>query len=454
MDNKLKYLIFAWVAVIISGGLYYFQGYVLTRNQFFPFFGSYLALFALFYALWLNRQEFSFNRFLWISIGLRLVLILAIPVLSNDFYRFIWDGELITHGVNPYAHRPDDLISFGGFMDEAHMRKLYHGMGELSQQHYTCYPPLGQMFFVIAAAFTDSIPTQIIILKVIMVMADLGIILVGKKILERLGLSPQAIFLYALNPFIILEFSGNLHFEGIMLFFLLSAAYLLMKRQWIFAAVFMAMAIQVKLIPLILLPSLFRYLGFRQALAYCAVTGILVMLLGILFMNNQFLLNMLQSTSDYFVSFEFNASIFYLVRALGFAVQGYDIIHSAGPALGLISTGLILAVSFLGRQRSDTDLLKIWLFLFVIYYLFATTVHPWYISSVLLLSVFTGFRFGLVWSLLVMLSYHAYQYDVVEESHWILLFEYLTLFAVLFIELRQRKFRIFSSALDKKQETI
>jgi alpha-1,6-mannosyltransferase len=85
-----------------------------------------------------------------------------VPALSNDFFRFIWDGELITNGINPYAHKPDDLISFGGFLDEDRMRVLYHGMGELSQQSYSCYPPLNQLFFVIPAALSDTITTQLL----------------------------------------------------------------------------------------------------------------------------------------------------------------------------------------------------------------------------------------------------------------------------------------------------
>ena len=59
------------------------------------------------------------------------------------------------------------------------------------------------------------------------------------------------IWLYALNPFIILEFSGNVHFEGVMIFFILLALYYLLKNQWIASAAFLGVAVQVKLIPLI-----------------------------------------------------------------------------------------------------------------------------------------------------------------------------------------------------------
>ena len=129
------------VAIILSllfAALIYFIGYETPRDNFIQFIFLFLASFALFYGLWLNKQEWNFKTFLILAIVVRLILLFAAPELSNDFYRFIWDGELITRGVNPYAHVPNDLISQAPFYNDEYMRILFHGMGELSQENYSC----------------------------------------------------------------------------------------------------------------------------------------------------------------------------------------------------------------------------------------------------------------------------------------------------------------------------
>ena len=224
----MKYKVLTLVAVMVSGLLLYLLGYHIPRENFTGFFGSYLLLFGLFYWMTLNKQGFSFRQFFALAIIFRVILLFSFPQLSNDFFRFFWDGELISHGINPYAHTPNDLISHNGFLTEPYMRYLYHGMGELSQAHYSCYPPLNQVFFFIPSFISDSVTTNLINLKLIIILADIGVIFVGKKILEHLKMDVNKIWLYALNPFFILEFGGNVHFEGVMIFFLLCSIYFLL----------------------------------------------------------------------------------------------------------------------------------------------------------------------------------------------------------------------------------
>lgn len=432
-----KYRVLAVLALLLSAALYYLQGYLISRSQFEAFFGSYLLLFGLFYWLWLNKQQFSFGQFFGVALVLRLILVFSIPALSNDYFRFIWDGELIVNSVNPYAHRPDDLISFGGFLDKEQMRMLYHGMGELSQQSYSCYPPLNQLFFVIPAALSDNIHVQLIIFKLIMILADIGIILVGKKLLEHFKLSTHLIWLFALNPFIILEFTGNIHFEGVMIFFLLSAVYLLLKKQWIFSIFFFAFAVQVKLIPLIVLPLFVKELGFRRFIIYSSLSFVLILLIGNLMLNEVFLFNMLDSIDNYFERFEFNAGIFYLLREGGFALYGYDTIQSIMPWITRLILLSILGLALFRNYRSQLDLPAMCMFAFLIFYGLASTVHPWYISLILIFSIFTHYRFALVWSFLVMLSYSAYIVPEVAENAYLLCTEYLVLAALLIYEIKK-----------------
>ncbi|MEX0275176.1 MAG: mannosyltransferase, partial [Flavobacteriaceae bacterium] len=55
----------------------------------------------------------------------------------------------------------------------------------------------------------------------------------------------------------------------------------------------------------------------------------------------------------------------------------------------------------------------------------SATVHPWYLIFLVLLAIFTEYRFPLLWSAMVILSYFAYSQPEFKESPWLLLIEYL-----------------------------
>src|SRR5688572_20777215 len=70
-----------------------------------------------------------------------------------------------------------------------------------------------------------------------------------------------------------MELTGNLHFEAFMIFFTLVALYFLCQKRSPFSAVCLGLAVCSKLLPLIILPLLFKRLGFRNWLSYCLIVG-------------------------------------------------------------------------------------------------------------------------------------------------------------------------------------
>jgi hypothetical protein len=428
---------FPYLLLLVMAALFTGISYFTPRENFVLFISQYIILFGAFYWFWLNKQQWSFQIFLLIAIVLRLISIAALPELSDDFYRFIWDGELLSRGINPFAHTPDELISYSKFYHDDYMREvLYHGMTELSHEHYTCYPVVNQIAFLIPALLFDSIVPSVVCLKIILILADIGSILIGKKILEHLGLSTHKVWLYGLNPLIILEFSGNLHFEGLMIFFLLASIYFLMRWRWFGSAIFMSLAVHTKLLPLMLLPFVMKKLRWRHSIAYVSLVGFMVLAIGLILLNEQFFHNMMDSVNEYFIRFEFNASVFYLIREIGFMVYGWDLVQIVGPILSTIATISILLVAAVKAYRNDLDIIKGMMFAFVIYHLLSTTVHPWYIAPILVLASFTNYKFGLIWSLLVMLSYFAYSNPEFKELPAFVITEYVVLYLVLFLELK------------------
>jgi hypothetical protein len=70
------------------------------------------------------------------------------------------------------------------------------------------------------------------------------------------------------------------------------------------------------------------------------------------------------------------------------------------------------------------------LFVLTFYYFTATTVHPWYIATLLILSVFTKYKFPVVWSFIIVLSYLAYANNDNTENLWIIGLEYVIVYGV------------------------
>src|SRR5690606_9444468 len=132
--------------------------------------------------------------------------------------------------------------------------------------------------------------------------------------------------------------------------------------------------------------------------------------------------NLSSSLNLYFRRFEFNASLYYLLREIGTLILGYNPIALIGPFLALVALLRILFFSWSGRI--NLSLPERWLFVLTAYLLCATTVHPWYVIPLVVLSVLTRFRFPMIWSALLPLTYLAYGQVPFYENLWVVVLEY------------------------------
>ncbi len=404
------------------------------------------------------------------SVLFRLLFLFAIPNLSQDFYRFIWDGQMLLEGLNPYLYTPDFIINQGETKIPL-AQELYNGMGALSSSHFTNYPPLNQLCFVIGNLFPGhSILSSVIGMRLIIIAADIGTLYFGKKLLEALKLPSNRIFWYILNPFIIIELTGNLHFEGVMIFFLVWSLYLLHKGCWKWAAVIFACSVSVKLIPLMFLPLFFwwftstklsnqdrspqkwisytepkglsAFAGMTKLSVFYTIVGITLIAFFLPFFSMAFVENYSKTVGLWFNNFEFNASIYYVLRAIGYAITGYNEIGFIGKILPLISILVILGFSVFKKNNSIPKLSTSILLVFTIYLFLSTTVHPWYIASLVMLCIFTNYKYPLVWSLVIIVSYLSYlgigSADK-SENLWIVALEYFVVFSVFFWEVILKK---------------
>ncbi len=449
--NFIKLYKIPLLFAIISIAFYASFAYNLERNDFVKLIALYAALFFTAY-LFIEKLKLNFWLLAGLGIAFRLVFIVAIPNLSQDFYRFLWDGRLLLQGVSPYLFTPDfstePVLSGVEGLEVAieQSQQLIEGMGALNASHFSNYPPVNQLFFAIAALFAGkSILGSVVVLRVLIILADVGILYFGKKILEKLNIPLNRIFWYFLNPFIIIELTGNLHFEGVMLFFFVWGLFLLFRGKWFWPAVLVGFSISVKLIPLLFLPLFLKYfmkstktskafetceVSIKSLLGFYSMVGVTVLITFLPFLSSEFIQHFSSTIALWFQNFEFNASVYYVIRWIGFQTVGWNIIETVGKILPVLVFLFVLGIAFFRKNKTPQQLLTAMLFAVSFYFLFSTTVHPWYIATPLLLSVFTKYKFPIVWSFLVVLSYSAYGKDGFDEKLWLVALEYTVVIGV------------------------
>ena len=357
-----------------------------------------------------------------------MILIVSIPALSTDFYRFLWDGELVASGINPYVYPPDHYFNndLSAYLTEVYnllSYTIYHSM----------YPPFTQLTGFLASLIgNDSIPGGIVVLRIFVIGFDLLNIFIIQRLVKMFGLPGNRVLLYALNPLIILELTGNLHHEVYLITFSLGAIYFLEKKRRISSAISLGFAVLSKLLPLIFLPLLFRKIGFKNSMIYCLVVGV-VTLSGFAYFLDESLSGLFSSGALYFQKLEFNASIYFLVREVGFWYKGYNIIQTAGIWLGVITA--ISIITYAAFYKPKTLFPESFMWVWFIYVMFTTTLHPWYITPIIAFSIFTRFRFAVVWSFLIFLTYAGYTVQGYSETYWIFFIEYLVVYGWLIFEM-------------------
>ena len=231
----------------------------ITETMYY-FFALLAALFLLLLGAAMTVKAAAPNRrdqriaLLVIVVGavlFRLALLGQSPWLSNDVYRYLWDAQLVDHGVNPYSFPPaaDELA---GFRDATIYPKMDH------KNVHSVYPPFLQLLFWTGRKISQIFYLQAFLgLKLIFVLADLCLVLVLFRLLEQVKLDSRWAILYAWHPLPIIEIAGSGHTDGAGALTLVFAVIFLLQRKYFFAIIFLALGFLVKFFSVLFLPFIF-----------------------------------------------------------------------------------------------------------------------------------------------------------------------------------------------------
>jgi hypothetical protein len=216
------------------------------------------ALLSIFAARSLSASGLPF--LLLCAAVFRLTLLLRAPDLSDDVYRYVWDGKVAAAGVSPYAFAPDDP-PVAEMFPELRARVAHRDLR-------TVYPPVAQAGFRSAAAVPGD---GVLAMKALVAAADLSVV----ALLFAIG-GPGAGFgaaLYAFHPLAVTESAGQGHIDSLGVALLLAALIFVSRRRpWPAGAAFAA-SVLTKYVPLAAALPLARRGGWRLVAAAVFVAG-------------------------------------------------------------------------------------------------------------------------------------------------------------------------------------
>lgn len=388
---------------------------------------------------WVHSKRFSLRHGLWLGVVVRASLFFVTPELSQDFYRYIWDGHLLHLGVNPYQYTPNEWIQQFESTRMPHAQTLLNEMGELSANNHSNYPPLHQGVFYLATIFGDRLMYGIVGLRAFVLLGDVLVCYFGIKILNLMNLPKKRILWYVLNPLVVLELTASLHLEGLMLGLLLMGLHGFFHARAGKSIWGIGSAISLKLLPVLTLPIIIRYTKPFKKWVIVAGAMSVVLITFIPFVSKEMLINYPKTIGLWFTNFEFNGSWYYIIREVGREILGYNPIRTVGKILPWVSASILLILWIKHPLKNKQQFFDLATLSFCVYLFFATTVHPWYLVLPLGLSILAKYRFPFVWAALVVLSYSAYGQFGFKENLLLITTEYLWVYALLIWEVFYKK---------------
>lgn len=391
-------------------------------------FGLTFLLFSVAFAgmvglFFLAGEKLSFRKVLFAGLLLRLAVFPFVPQWSDDFVRFLWDGELLKIGQNPYELTPREWQEKNLDPENDNLNQLFENLN--SPDYYSVYPPLNQAIFWLGAkASMSSLSYGYLTLRLILVLGEIGVFVLLWKLLLAFQVPVKRIIWYWFNPLVIIEITGNLHFEGLVLLFLLASIWAIQKGEFRLSGSFWGLAVGIKLLPLMLGPVFLAFEKSRNSVWFWIGTGLATLISFTPLLIDSSWVNFLQSLQLYQGKFEFNASIYYLLREVGFWIKGYNTIAFLTKILSLSTFILIGYFSWKRQPKTILELVDLMVLLYLFYLVLQPVVHPWYILPALGLSVMRGKLTFLLWSFGAIFSYQAYGNIDFQEQSIFLILEY------------------------------
>lgn len=336
-----------------------------------------------------------------VAVMLRLVAFALPPTLSDDVYRYRWDGRVQAAGVNPYLY-PPAALELEALRDEA-----WNGINY--PRIRTIYPPLAQLLFAATYRVADTVTA----FRAAALLGDLLCLLALAAALRAMSLPGWMLALYGWHPLPPVEFASSGHFDAWVMAVVVAAVWAHRRERPVVSTVALGLGVLLKTWPLVLVPFLLR----RRPRWHWALFGVTLAVGFAPYFDAGSA--MLHPWLEYAGRWRFNDAAFYLLAgATGSLAAAKGIAAAVGAAL----------FGWLWHREVEPLAGAYWTLLAFV--LLMPTIHPWYLLWALPLAVLAG---DAAWMALCALAPAAYwilvgaggDSDVWVEPAWPRLLEYL-----------------------------
>lgn len=321
------------------------------------------------------------------------------PGLDDDVHRYLWDGRVQRLGYNPYLLVPSDPALAALHTWET--RTLNN------PEVPSPYPPGAQLFFRAVTGIHEST----FALKVAFVICDLAIVFVLLDFLRRTGQGEHWALAYAWHPLLATEVAGSGHVDIVGVLLLLVSAGALLRRWRAVAAITFALAVAVKLLPIVLLPLYWKRVRVRDGVPAAIVFGLLY----IPFLEHGRI--PFGSLGTYVQRFRFNDPVFAV----------FERVTAPQVVAGLaVLVGVVTAIWMRRRYPESSSDAYAWPMTASL--LCAPVVYPWYMLWLLPFLRSTSVVPILMWTLSIIPTYYVWHLRAVGRPwlvpDWIMALEY------------------------------
>jgi alpha-1,6-mannosyltransferase len=360
----------------------------------------------------------------------RLILVHSPPSLSTDIYRYVWDGRLTVHGVNPFRWSPSDpRLSW--------LRDGKIWMPMEYKPYQTVYMSVSQAIFALGSLMFGN---NLIGFKLIYTLFDIGNVILLWRLLKQLGQPEWKVVWYAWCPLPIIEISLSGHQDVCGVFFFLLTFLLFAKSRVRLSSLTLAASVLTKGFPLLLIPLFARMAGWRYAVL--AVVSLIVLGLPQILEAHAFLHGMQQ----YLMNVEVNGSIHALID---FCLKTITTKHIAiaNQITDLIIVGFVVAM-VINPVTSLQELMRRTLIIVCSCLMVVPTLFPWYLVWLIPIASCVGNRPSTAVIVLIGTSIMNYTFYFDHQTYWWSAWlEYVPFYTVLFWEWYKGYWRSADSAV-------
>jgi len=463
------------------------EGY--SERPILEYLAIYFSIFSLYTLACLSVFKSNWTqKTFWVLIAFGLLFRFAVlpsqQIQEDDVYRYLWDGKVFAHGINPFKFAPEEINQYQSIkvQNPAYFRSHY---GKTDQNELavlnglkwesdvalryierinhpdvpTIYPPLAQYVF----RFSQQInPDSLFTLRIMFLAFDLMGMVFIILALRALNLNQNFSLVYFWSPLMIKETYNSTHLDIIGISCLCASVYFLIRKRMVGSIFFLALSVLGKFYSAVLLPFYLQRSWFlaqenRQRgaatlalhlILFCTV--ITVFYLPFIDIGG----SVFEGLKTYSTHWQSNDSLFAIllyvlknILKLGMATEIPIFGSSMILAKSIMALVILGTVAYLiTKQGPDTNSPEMWIrnifMVIVLVFLVSPVQNPWYLCwTVPFLCIFHSrsliFLTGLI-GLYYLDFYFDYQ-DITQYSVLVAWLEYTPFYVYLLWELFRSK---------------